>query len=115
MAISAIRMVPGSAPVVVKIGKELADLQAEVGGYISLVSLDAKTDAYVDDEGLLKGSPFNCVLPSQYGGGVPVVGNVIVVSHDNEGDTTGLSDAQIAKWLPKLAAAPRHYTGVENV
>lgn len=105
---NAIRMVPGKAPECVQIQLELADLQREVGGYIELVSLDAKVDAYVNSEGLLEGLPFNCVLPTTYAPqGVPVVGNVIVVSHDSEGDTVGLSDAQIAQWLPRLASANR--------
>lgn len=108
--IKAIRMVVGQAPVEVEIDSGLQSLQSEVGGYISLVSLDAKTDAYVNDEGLLERLPFNCVLPSEYGG-VPVVGNVIIVSHDDEGETTSLSKAQVAKWMPRLASTPRVFLG----
>ena len=82
------------------------------GGQFEMVSLDSKTDAYVNGEGLLEGLPFNCVLPSVFGQGVPVVGNVIVVSHNNEGDTTGLTKAQIAKWMPLLANANRDLASV---
>lgn len=106
--INAIRMAVGEAPQRVVIGDDLASLQAAVGGYIELVSLDSKTDAYVNGEGLLEGLPFNCVLPTTYNPqGVPVVGSVIVVSHDGEGDTVGLTEQQISEWMPRLAAASR--------
>lgn len=101
----AIRVTVGQKPEVVEIAGDLKSLQSEVGGLIALVSLDAEVDAFVNDEGLLERLPFNRVLPTEYGK-VPVVGNVIVVSHDDEGDTAGLTDAQVSKWLPVLAAAP---------
>ena len=105
--IKAIRVVPGMEPEAVEIDSGLKSLQSEVGGYIALVSLDEQTDAYVNDEGLLTGLPFNRVLPTPYGK-VPVVGNIIVVSHDNEGETTGLTDAQVSNWLLRLADAPQN-------
>lgn len=101
----AIRVSVGKKPEVVEISGDLKSLQSEVGGLIALVSLDAEVDAFVNDEGLLERLPFNRVLPTEYGK-VPVVGNVIVVSHDDEGETAGLTEAQVAKWLPVLAAAP---------
>jgi hypothetical protein len=105
--IKAIRVEPGMDPVAVEIEDGLSSLQSEVGGYIALVSLDERVDAYVNDEGLLDGLPFNRVLPTPYGK-VPVVGNIIVVSHDNEGETTGLTDAQVSDWLQRLADAPQN-------
>ena len=105
--IRAIRMTPGRPPMLTEIGSDLRSLQHEVSGGIELVSLDSKTDAYVNDEGLLRQLEFNCMLPTDHYGEVPVVGTVIVVSHDGEGDTVGLSDEQISKWLVRLANAPR--------
>ena len=102
--IKAIHMVPGNAPQVVEIESDLKGLQGAVGGYIELVSLDSKTDAFVNGDGLAMQLPFNCVLPAAWGP-TPVVGSVIVVSHDHEGETVGLSEGQIKEWLPKLKRA----------
>lgn len=103
--IKALRVLPGMLPQAVEIDSGLRSLQAEVGGSIELVSLDAKTDAYVNEEGLLERLPFNRYLPTKFGGGraVPVVGNVIIVSHDHEGETVGLTDEQVSYWSVVLA------------
>lgn len=109
MKIRAIRIEVGSNPEVVFIESGLDSLQSEVGGLIEAVSLDPKTDAYVNEEGLLHGLPFNRHLPTTYGGGrmVPVVGNVIIVSHDEEGETVGLTEQQAKDWLAVLSPNQR--------
>ena len=106
--IRAVRIEVGQEPEIVFIEKSLEALQKEVGGLIELVSLDPKIDAFVNEEGLLQGLPFNRYLPTTYGGGrlIPVVGNVIIVSHDAEGDTKGLTEAQAKKLIAKLAEVP---------
>lgn len=82
-------------------------LQEEVGGYIDVVAMADGVDAFVNDEGLLDGLPFNCQLPTTRGL-VPVVGDVVFAGHDGEGETISLTDAQVAHWLPILRNASRN-------
>ncbi len=100
--IRVIRLRVAEAPEVVFIDD--GTLQEEVGGYIDVVPMAEGVDAFVNDEGILDGLPFNRVLPTSRGG-VPVVGDVVLAGHDGEGETISLTDAQIAHWLPKLLSA----------
>lgn len=103
--IQVVRLAPGKMPEVATIEAGLDSLQAEVGGRIEVVGLAKGVDAYVNEEGLLENLPFNCHLPSEFGGGrtVPVVGNIVIASHDDEGETTGLTDKQAAYWQAMLS------------
>jgi len=98
MKIRAVRIAPNAAPVVVEIEDSLEAMQAEVGGCIECLGIGGKVDAMVNEEGLLKNLPFNRYLMTPYGPR-PFVGTAIVVAHDDEGETVGLSDAQIALTL----------------
>lgn len=86
-----------------EIDGDLKSLQKEVGGLITLAPhFDELTemgiDIYADDEGLLKSDPkiSMVVLNSERGYIESVlVGDLIFVGHDNDGDTKGLTDERL--------------------
>jgi len=98
MKIRAVRIAPNATPIVVEIENTLEAMQAEVGGYIECLGLGGKVDAMVNEEGLIKNLPFNRHMMTPYGPR-PFVGTAIVVAHDDEGETIGLSDVQVALTL----------------
>lgn len=67
----------------------LSYLQSVVGGYIELVYLSPELDMYINEEGKLLELEPNLSFP-----GDTIVGPVVVCSHDDEGDTIGLTVAQ---------------------
>ena len=84
---------------------DLKSLQTEVGGLITLANYYAELenngiDIYADDEGLLKVDPKTTLIITDKKNRMKVlmclVGNLIFVSHDDEGNTLGLTDEQIA-------------------
>ena len=83
---------------------DLQSLQNEVGGLLTLANYyeeleDIGVDIFADDEGLLKASPQVTLMITDKRNRMKVlttlVGNIIFVSHDNEGSTLGLTDEQI--------------------
>ena len=70
---------PGKNPVVRDIPNELEALQAAVGGYIETVTLTRDCVVICDEEGLLKGKPFNIRIA-----GIPFVGPIVVAGVDGE-------------------------------
>lgn len=54
-----IRKEPGKAPEVVQIENTLEALQHEVGGYIETVTIAADLTIVVNEEGMLRGLPYN--------------------------------------------------------
>lgn len=84
---------------------DLKSLQTEVGGLITLANYyeeleDHGIDVFADDEGLLKADPKTTLIITDKKKRMKVltclVGNLIFVSHDDEGNTLGLTDKQIA-------------------
>ena len=84
---------------------DLRSLQTEVGGLITLSNYyeeleDQGIDIFADDEGLLKADPKTTLIITDKKNRMKVlttlVGNLIFVSHDDEGSTLGLTDEQIA-------------------
>ena len=84
---------------------DLKSLQTEVGGLITLANYyeeleDHGIDIFADDEGLLKADPKTTLIITDKKNRMKVlttlVGNLIFVSHDDEGSTLGLTDEQIA-------------------
>ena len=82
----------------------LKSLQTEVGGLITLANYyeeleDHGIDIFADDEGLLKADPKTTLIITDKKNRMKVltalVGNLIFVSHDDECNTTGLTDEQI--------------------
>lgn len=79
----------------------LKDMQEVVEGYIAPVNLFFKDDgsfvsAYVDDEGILKGSPFNCLAIGN-DAQIPLYGNIIFAGVDKMGETVGLTNQDLVK------------------
>ena len=83
---------------------DLKSLQTEVGGLITLANYyeeleDQGIDIFADDEGLLKADPKTTLIITDKKNRMKVltalVGNLIFVSHDDECNTTGLTDEQI--------------------
>ena len=89
---------PGKKPVVTEIENTLTAMQAVVGGYIDCLRA-GDLDLWVNDEGLLMGLPFNVMV-----NGTPLVGPILVAASNREGDTIGLTDAQVARALSLLSA-----------
>lgn len=97
MAIRVIVCRVGCDAVVEEIEPTLAAMQTLVGGYIERLILDEKTDLWCNEEGLLKELPYNRNIA-----GHRIVGDFFLASHDNEGETTTLTDAQIETWLKAM-------------
>ena len=83
---------------------DLRSLQTEVGGLITLANYyeeleDQGIDIFADDEGLLKADPKTTLIITDKKNRMKVltalVGNLIFVSHDGEGNTLGLTDEQV--------------------
>lgn len=80
----------------------LSALQQLVGGYIEGVPGIAGTDGYINENGKLDGSAFNeaatklmhaegLLLPRDW-----VAGSLVLVGTDDDGETVGLTDEQLA-------------------
>ena len=82
---------------------DLKSLQEEVGGFITLAPhfdelTDMGIDIYADDEGLLKADPkISMVVFGDNHEKVEsvLVGDLILVGHDEEGNTKGLTSEQL--------------------
>lgn len=90
----AIKKLPGKAAKIVDVRDELSELQSAVGGYIETVTLDPWTVVCCDEEGRLKGLPYNVEIC-----GIDFCGPVLLVTP--EGDHfTDLVGAE--QWLEDL-------------
>lgn len=86
-----------------EIGTELEDLQKIVGGYIEIPFLGHKLcdngiDVIINEEGKLIGGlkPEIAVVDERHGSILDIVyGNCIFASHDEAGETIGLTETQI--------------------
>lgn len=79
---------------------ELSELQKLVGGYIEMHSLGGGLMLVCDEEGYLKGKPFNQTVQLSYGS-VDIVGDFFVTRVNLEGDFVDLRKSDIEK-LKKL-------------
>ena len=70
---------PGGPPRSVWISDTLENLQRTVGGYIEIVTLCRNLVVICDEEGRLKGKPYNCTI-----NGVSFVGDIIVAGAEGE-------------------------------
>lgn len=75
----AIRKEPGKFPEVVDIPNELKDLQKAVGGYIEVYQVSTDLAIICDEEGKIKGKPYNCTLC-----GEDFVGTILFVGVNEE-------------------------------
>lgn len=77
---------PDEAPRQIFVPNELHALQELVGGYIEVVQLTQDLAIICDEEGRLKGQPFNCEIV-----GIGFVGTILMVGVDGE-DFTDVPD-----------------------
>lgn len=83
---------PGEPPVSAQIENTLESLQETVGGYIETVTMSRDVVIICNEEGRIKGLPFNCRV-----GGHDFVGTIIFAGI--EGDEFADLPVKIASWL----------------
>jgi hypothetical protein len=71
---------------------------------IECVSLSDNEDLWCNENGIAEGKPLNLIASAIYSetfnAGNPILGNVIITGgSDDEGETLGLSDELVEKWL----------------
>lgn len=87
---------------------DLKSLQSEVGGLITRVPYfdeltDKYIDIYADDEGLLKADPITTLIKAEGNKIINMlVGNLIFTGYNDDGETLGLTDEQLAFILAHL-------------
>ena len=94
-----LKIEPDKAPIVINIDSSLVSLQGQVGGYIEMVSFSESVVIICDEEGKLKGKPYNF----RYRGD-DIVGVVLVAGVKGE-DLCDLTDTDIQwwrNWMPHL-------------
>ncbi len=84
-------------------GKSYQILRDAVGGMIECVSLK-DADLWCNENGIAEGLDLNMIASAIYSEAFnasnPILGNVIITgSVDDEGETLGLTDEQVAYWL----------------
>jgi len=84
-------------------GKSYELLSNAVGGMIECVSLK-DADLWCNENGIAEGLELNMIASAIYSEAFnasnPILGNVIITgSVDEEGETLGLTDKQVAYWL----------------
>jgi hypothetical protein len=92
----------GQAPVVKDMDDTLEGMQAIVGGYVEMIMISETVDMYFHEEGRLRGFPLNRYVMDVHGNNWDILGDLFLASHDDQGETISLSDADVEKWLPRL-------------
>lgn len=111
ITINALLITPEAAhPISLDGAHTASGITAAIGcSTFDVVGLQNGIDVFVDDEGLVNGSPLNLpltVLAHQLGVASVLFGSGVVVSVDAEGDTVGLSQAQQETVMQALASKP---------
>jgi hypothetical protein len=87
-----------------------ADISTAIGCHMfDVVGLAHSIDLFVDDEGLINGSPLNMpatVLAHLLGSPTVIFGTAIAVSVTPDGETIGLTDRQVARIQKAFAHKP---------
>ena len=91
-----IRKDPGRPPELMELENTLAALQQAVGGYIETVTLSVDTAIICNEEGRLRGLPYNCDFL-----GISFVGPILVVGIDGD-EMCSLDDGDAALLLHML-------------
>ena len=74
-----IRKKPGCEPELIEVENTLEALQTEVGGYIETVTVASDAVIICNEEGRLRGLPYNCRFV-----GMPFVGTILAVGCDRD-------------------------------
>ena len=104
----------GKAPEVRQSSLGLKTMQELVGGMIQIIALEEGVDMILNEEGRLHGLPFNRTVTDSCGQEWDVLGNLFIVGADEEGESIGLTDEQVEKWLPNLAPRKVELTEVSE-
>lgn len=80
----------------------LADMQAIVGGMIECAVLEDGIDLWFNEEGTIRNLPANRLVP-RYG---PLRGTYFIARSNDKGETKGLNEAQIKRWLEEVGDWP---------
>jgi hypothetical protein len=97
------------------IGNSYKILSDTVEGMIECVRLSENEDLWCNENGIAEGKPLNLIASAIYSetfnAGNPILGNVIITGGaDDEGETLGLSDELIEKWMAySKQAVPASY------
>jgi hypothetical protein len=97
------------------IGDSYKILSDTVEGMIECVRLSENEDLWCNDNGIAEGKPLNLIASAIYSetfnAGNPILGNVIITGGaDEEGETLGLSDELVEKWMSySKQAVPASY------
>jgi hypothetical protein len=75
-----------------------------VGGMFDCVGISKNEDMYCNDNAIAEGLPLNlfasAIYSEAFGAGNPILGDVIITGGvDDEGETLGLTDELVTKWL----------------
>ena len=86
------------------IGDSYKILSDTVQGMIECVSLSKNEDLWCNENGISEGRPLNmtasAIYSETFNAGNPILGNVIITGGvDSEGETLGLSDKLVEKWM----------------
>lgn len=86
------------------IGESYKILSDTVEGMIECVRLSENEDMWCNENGIAEGRSLNMIASAIYSetfnAGNPILGNVIITGGaDDEGETLGLSDELIEKWM----------------
>ena len=93
----------GQLAVVEQMAPGLKPMQDIVGGHIECVGLEGTPfehgiDLWCNEEFLLKDYKPNRTIGPQ----LVIHGDFFIAAHDGEGETLGLTDAEVARLLPKV-------------
>lgn len=88
----------GEAMEVMEMEHTLENMQEKVGGHLEVVELPNGIDLWLNEEGLLEQLSVNVLTVADGQVLHTIVGNVFFAGHNDEGETIGLTDQQIA-WL----------------
>jgi hypothetical protein len=86
------------------IGDSYKILSDTVEGMIECVRLSENEDMWCNENGIAEGRPLNmtasAIYSETFNAGNPILGNVIITGGaDDQGETLGLSDELIEKWM----------------
>ena len=95
----------GQEPVIEEVEDSLSGMQAVVGGYIERVQLSETVDMWLNEEGRITGLTMNRLVPDEYGRQWDICGDLFLASHNQEGDTVSLSNADQDKWMARIKDA----------
>jgi len=96
----------GEDPIVEELPKNLKSMQEFVGGFVECISLSYNVDLWCNDEFLFNGSVPNRLVRRLCGDWYPIHGDFFLASHDNNGETIGLTLSQQTEWLKELQNSP---------